>query len=192
MRRTAIWQTNGPKGPHDRRASLDVPPVGCPASNDPNPVARDDRRAYSLDHVPDMHVLSVDTRPACPEEAAVLRLPGQTPVHVIDGLHVMEGRPMAMCRSVCPADLFPELPVLVQEGLAPDAAWRQSGIDRFRGETRMTATLASALQAHHLGVEEGAPILRSAFLHLDVGGLAVDYGQIWFAGDRAALVAAPE
>ncbi|WP_435169200.1 GntR family transcriptional regulator [Falsirhodobacter sp. 1013] len=191
MRRTVLWPHSDTKASEHQRPTLHV--LSVEKRSDTVAGSASDRLLlYPLDKRPDMTVLSIDTRPASPAEASALGLRPQTAVHVIDGLNVMKGVPVALCQSVCPADLFPDLPALMAEGVPLDKALRHHGIERFRGETRVTAVRATAVHVLHLGVEEGGPVLCSAFTNIDIGGLAIEYGQIWFAGDRAAVVATPE
>ena len=68
------------------------------------------------------------------------------------------------------------------------AALRAVGIaDYTRARTRLTAVAADATQALHLRVAEGAPLLRSQGVNVS-GGIPVEYGTTWFAGERTALV----
>lgn len=192
MRRTVLWPHNDRKAPGDRRPALHVLPSEPRPAADARLIRADPLRLYPMDRSPDMTLLSVDTRPASPVEAATLGLTDQASVHVIEGVTLVEGLPVALCQSVCPADLFPDLPALMGEGLPLTTAMRHHGIDRFRGETRVAAVRATDRHVLHLGVEEGGPVLCSTFTNMDIGGLPVEYGRIWFAGDRAAVVATPE
>ncbi|MEO1780222.1 MAG: UTRA domain-containing protein, partial [Pseudomonadota bacterium] len=60
-----------------------------------------------------------------------------------------------------------------------------------RASTRLTARAASATQALHLRIAEGAPILRSVGINVDGGARPVEYGRTWFAGDRVTLTFDP-
>ena len=51
----------------------------------------------------------------------------------------------------------------------------------------MTAKPASPTQALHLGLQPGAPILRTVSVNVDAAGTPVEYGHTWFAGDRVTL-----
>ena len=62
--------------------------------------------------------------------------------------------------------------------------------DYTRAETRITAKLATPLQALALQVPEGAAVLRSTAVNVDAVGVAVEYGVTWFAGDRVTLTVA--
>jgi GntR family phosphonate transport system transcriptional regulator len=73
------------------------------------------------------------------------------------------------------------------------AALAACGItDYIRSETRITAKLATPLQALALLVPEGAAVLRSASVNVDGARVPVEYGVTWFAGDRVTLTVAPE
>ena len=62
--------------------------------------------------------------------------------------------------------------------------------DYTRASTRINAKLASATQALHLRVAEGAPILRTINLNVDDQGQPLEYGRTWFAGDKVTLTLA--
>jgi GntR family phosphonate transport system transcriptional regulator len=47
--------------------------------------------------------------------------------------------------------------------------------------------LAAALQ-----VRPGDPVLRSVAINADSGGVPVEYGTTWFAGDRVTLTVAAD
>ena len=59
--------------------------------------------------------------------------------------------------------------------------------DYTRAETRITAKSAPAVLALALQVVEGAPVLRSVAINVDSGGVPVEFGTTWFAGDRVTL-----
>lgn len=130
----------------------------------------------------------LETRPCDAEEAEALALTQGDPVHVVEGLSLADGQPVALFRSVLPGRL---------EGFLEAARDRQSitaalaacGVaDYTRASTRITAKLASATQGALLQLPQGAPILRSVALNVDGGGRPVEYGRTWFAGDRVSLV----
>ena len=73
------------------------------------------------------------------------------------------------------------------------AALRLGGVaDYTRAQTRLTAKRATATQALHLRISEGAPILRSVAINVDAEGVPIEYGHTWFAGDRVTLTVMPE
>ena len=63
--------------------------------------------------------------------------------------------------------------------------------DYTRASPRLPAKVASATQALHLHIAEGAPILRSVAINVDPSGRPIEYGRTWFAGDRVTLTFDP-
>jgi len=138
-------------------------------------------------------VLLLDTRQADAREAAALELPEGAQVHVYEGISLADGLPMAVFRSVFPAERFPGLLALLRETHSVTLALAAAGLaDYTRADTRLTAKRASATQALHLRIREGDPILRSIAINVDAGGHPVEYGHTWFAGDRVTLTVAPD
>tara|TARA_R110002049_G_scaffold29972_6_gene102186 strand:+ start:21584 stop:22309 length:726 start_codon:yes stop_codon:yes gene_type:complete len=138
--------------------------------------------------VPAKEILSLESRMASAREAEMLGLAASTPVHVYEGLSLSDGQPIAIFRSTFPAAPFPTLPDDIRETKSVTAALARGGVaDYTRASTRLTAKLASATQALHLQIREGAPILRTVGINVDPAGRPVEFGQTWFAGDRVTL-----
>lgn len=138
--------------------------------------------------IPAKEVLSVETRLPRPAEREALGLEASGMVHVYEGLSTADGQPIALFQSVFPAARFPDLPRALQTSGSVTAALRSGGvIDYTRTSTRLTAKAATATQALHLRISEGAPILRSVSVNVDAEGHPVEYGRTWFAGDRVTL-----
>ena len=109
-------------------------------------------------------------------------------MHVYDGLSLADDQPIALFRSVFPAERFPDLPILLEQKRSVTLALNALGIkDYTRASTHFTAKLANPTQALHLRVSEGAPILRTVGVNVDEGGTPIEYGRTWFAGDRVTL-----
>lgn len=137
---------------------------------------------------PGKHILALETRTADTREAEALALARGASVHVYDGLSLADHQPIALFRSVFPADRFPNLLADVDETKSVTAALARHKIaDYTRESTRLTAKLANATQALHLRIKEGAPILRSVGINIDAAGTPIEYGHTWFAGDRVTL-----
>lgn len=133
-------------------------------------------------------ILSIDTRSADREEADALRLEPGAAVHVCDGLLFSDGKPVGLYRSVFPADRMPDLPRRLRADPSVTRALAACGVPDFtRVFTRLTAKAAKAVQARHLDIPEGAPLLRSVGVNVDPDGAPVEYGRTWFAGDRVSL-----
>lgn len=142
---------------------------------------------------PSRKVQRLETRKADPREAAALALPPGSAVHVIEGLSLADGTPLAMFRSVFPADRFPDLLAVFAANPSVTAALAACGVpDYTRADTRLTARSADVLQALNLRLPEGAPLLRSVAVNVDPAGRPVEYGITWFAGDRVALTIQPD
>lgn len=137
---------------------------------------------------PAKEILSLETRGAGSKEIESLALETGVQVHVYEGLSLADGAPLAVFRSVFPAARFPDLLEHLKETHSVTAALKMSGLsDYTRAWTRLTAKLAGPTQALHLRIPQGAPILRSVGVNVDLDGLPVELGHTWFAGDRVTL-----
>lgn len=143
--------------------------------------------------LPAKEILSVVTRLADAEEAEALRLAGGAEVHAYEGLSLADDQPIALFRSVFPAERFPGLPGhLVADRSVTRALARHGVADYTRASTRLTAKAATPTQALHLRIAEGAPILRTVSVNVDAEGRAIEFGHTWFAGDRVTLTVGGE
>ncbi len=137
---------------------------------------------------PSRHILRLETRPGDAREAAALGLAAQATVHVVEGLSLADGLPLALFRSVFPAARFATFLATMQATQSVTAALAAEGLtDYTRASTKITAVAADALQALHLRVAEGAPILRTVAVNVDTTGQPVEFGTTWFAGDRVTV-----
>lgn len=136
---------------------------------------------------PAKRLLALDTRAASSAERGALQI-GDEPVHVYEGLSLSDGQVIALFRSVFPATRLPDLPDHLRVDPSVTNALRACGIaDYTRASTRITAKLASATQALHLQIDEGAPVLRTSSVNIDADGTPVEAGLTWFAGDKITL-----
>ncbi|MBK5933072.1 GntR family phosphonate transport system transcriptional regulator [Rhodovulum imhoffii] len=142
---------------------------------------------------PDKTILLIETRLPDRAETTALHLRDGAQVHAYEGISLANGTPLALFRSVFPAARFPTLPQDLEETPSVTAALSRGGVaDYTRASSRLTAKLATATQALHLRIREGAPILRTIGINVDETGQPVEYGHTWFAGDRISLTIAPE
>lgn len=138
--------------------------------------------------VPEKQILSLDTRTAHADECKTLDLPQKAMVHVYEGLSLADNRPVALFRSVFPAQRFSDLPDHLRETGSVTQALQRGGVADFtRVSTRIKAKLATAVQALHLQIAEGAPVLHTTGINADPDGIAVEFGNTWFAGDLITL-----
>lgn len=142
---------------------------------------------------PSRQILRIETLPATPAQAEALGLPTGSAVHLIEGLSLADGLPLARFISVFPSDRFPNFPDHMAAQGSVTAALAACGLsDYTRASTRLTAKLADSILARHLRVPDGAAVLRSEAVNIDALGQAVEYGITWFAGDRVTLTVMPD
>jgi GntR family phosphonate transport system transcriptional regulator len=144
--------------------------------------------------VPGREILSLETRGADAVEAEALFLfRAGDPVVVCEGVSLSDGWPVAVFRSVFPQGRMEGIAeALRREGSVTRALKACRVPDYVRVSTRLQAVPATAVQAAHLRVAEGAPLLRSVAVNADLKGVPVEYGTTWFAGDRVALTVGRE
>jgi GntR family phosphonate transport system transcriptional regulator len=137
---------------------------------------------------PAKEVLLLETRTAHASEADALDLEAGAAVHVYEGLSLVENTPIALFRSVFPAERFPDMLVHLRRDPSVTAALAQSGVvDYTRASTRVNAKLATVTQALHLRIAEHAPILRTVSVNEDPDGRPLEVGRTWFAADKVTL-----
>lgn len=145
----------------------------------------------ALGKLPSREISRVETRRASAEEAAALALSEGALVHVVDGLSLIDGLPVAVVRSVFPAERLPDLPEALRETPSISAALAAGGVADFtRASTRIGAELATGPRALALRLKENAPLLRSEAINIDLSGQPVEFGIAWFAGERVTLTLA--
>lgn len=138
--------------------------------------------------IPEKRILLLQTRAASPAETAALELADGRRVHVYEGLSFSDGIPIALFRSVFPADRLPGMIEALRATGSVTSAFAEHGIDDYtRARTEITAKPADATLAAQLRLAPGAPILRSVGVNVDAAGAPLEYGRTWFAGDRVAL-----
>jgi len=137
---------------------------------------------------PAKHVLSLDARAATAGEAKALRISPGAPVLAYHGLSSADGQPIALAETLFPLDRMQGLEAALADAQGITDALSAIGItDYTRVSTRVTAVLATATQALHLRIDEGAPLIRTSSLSVDPDGVPVELGRTWFAGDKVTL-----
>ncbi|WP_158971738.1 phosphonate metabolism transcriptional regulator PhnF [Chachezhania sediminis] len=149
---------------------------------------RFNRNLYAAGRLPSRRILAVTTRAADQREAEALDLDPGAPVHVYEGISLADEQPLALFRTCFPADLLPDLPSFLRADPSITSALRQAGVrDYVRVSTRITAIQATATDARHLQIRQGAPLLGTESISADPNGVPVEFGRTWFAGERVAL-----
>jgi GntR family phosphonate transport system transcriptional regulator len=131
--------------------------------------------------VPEKRDLMLQTRAASPQEAEALGLRKGARVHVYEGLSLSDEVPIALFRSVFPADRLPDMLEALRDTGSVTAAFAaprdrrlHPRAHRDHGETRRRDA------GRAIAAGPGAPILRSVGVNVDADGTA--------AGIRAHLV----
>ncbi|MEJ6404278.1 phosphonate metabolism transcriptional regulator PhnF [Yoonia sp. 2307UL14-13] len=137
---------------------------------------------------PEKQVLQIEERPATPKEAARLDIPPKSPLVIYHGLSLADGNPIALFSSHFPGARLPGIVAALTEETGVTEALKRCGVDDYtRVSTRISARAATATQALHLHVDEGAPLVYTTSLNADADGKPIEYGMTWFAGDRVTL-----
>ena len=145
----------------------------------------------AVGQTPSRRITRAETRAADEEEAAALAQPAGGAVHVVEGISLADGHPLAAFRSVFPAMRFPGLPdLVVAEGSITRALAALGLADYTRRETRLTAQVADPVLALALLLRPGAAVLRTVAVNIDAQGLPIEFGTTWFAGERVTLTVA--
>lgn len=143
--------------------------------------------------IPSRRITRRETRPASAREAEALGLGAGEAVHVIEGISLADGQPLASFRSVFPAARFPGLLAALDGQSSVTDALSACGLtDYTRAGTRLTAKIADPVLALALQLQPGAPVLRSVAINVDRAGRPVEYGITMFAGDRVTLTVSPD
>ncbi|MCJ7872718.1 phosphonate metabolism transcriptional regulator PhnF [Marinovum sp. 2_MG-2023] len=138
--------------------------------------------------VPARSIDVLETRTADPTEAEALHLPKGAQVLVCEGVSLANEEPIAVFRSVFPADRLPGFPEHLEQMKSITRALQAIGIaDYTREDTRITARVADATQALKLRIDEGDPLILSIAINHAAEGWPLEYGLAWFVGERVTL-----
>lgn len=139
---------------------------------------------------PSRRFLHAETRRGTSPETEALQLAPGALVHVVEGISLADGTPVAHFRSVFPA--LPGLLAALEASGSVTEALRACGIgDYTRAQTRIAAELAGPLVAGHLRLAPGAPVLTTTAVNIGPDGVPVEYGVTHFAADRVVLTHSP-
>jgi GntR family phosphonate transport system transcriptional regulator len=145
----------------------------------------------AVGQTPSRRITRAETRTADTEEADLLALPPGEAVHVVEGISLADGHPLAAFRSVFPAARFPGLPDLVIAEGSVTRALNALGLDDYtRRETRLTALVADPVLALALLLRPGSAVLQSVAVNVDADARPIEFGTTWFAGERVTLTVA--
>jgi len=143
--------------------------------------------------LPEKRFLYMETRAADTDEAEALALTPQAQVHRVEGVSLADGLPIAHFISTFPAATLPDLPThLRRTGSVTQALAACNVSDFTRASTHLSARRATTLQASHLMLREGDPVLYSISINVDPDGMPVELGQTAFIGHHVTLSILPE
>jgi DNA-binding GntR family transcriptional regulator len=132
---------------------------------------------------PRTKVLSVGTRPASAEIAAVLRLAEGADVLAVERLRFADDQPIALMRNHLPAGLVELSPEdLAEAGLYQ--LLRRSGVDLSTAEQTIGARRATAAEAKLLDETRGATLLTMTRTAYDDAGTPIEYGAHVYRASR--------
>ncbi|NBR33672.1 MAG: phosphonate metabolism transcriptional regulator PhnF [Rhodobacteraceae bacterium] len=138
---------------------------------------------------PTRETLQIEKRPPNEYEIETLRLPNKGLVHVFEGISKSDNVPIALFRSVFDASRFSDLDKYLTKYHSVTQALKACGLhDYTRSLTQITAVLATPVQANHLQIAPGDPLLRATSINSDLSGVPVELGRTYFVGDRVQFV----
>lgn len=146
------------------------------------------RNLLAAGRTPEKKTLVVEILAASEHDARRMGIAIGDAVAVQYSLSFADGTPVALSESRFPEARFPGLAKALAADASVTKALASVGIEDYRrASTRLTATVACAMQALHLQLQEGAPLLLSDSLNKDAGGQTVEHGRTWFASERITL-----
>ncbi|MDP0927832.1 phosphonate metabolism transcriptional regulator PhnF [Paracoccus onubensis] len=146
------------------------------------------RNLLAAGRLPELRILGIESREATAEEAAPLALAQGDMICVSHGYSLADAQPVSLSESLFPQTRLPGIAEALREGKGVTHALQQAGVaDYTRASTRISARLATATQALHLRLREGAPLIYATSINVDPDGKPVEFGRTWFAGDRITL-----
>ncbi|WP_166417070.1 phosphonate metabolism transcriptional regulator PhnF [Cochlodiniinecator piscidefendens] len=141
--------------------------------------------------LPNKQLLRLEERSCDSSEAKVLDIPIGAPVLVYEGLSLSGDTPIAHFVSIFPSERFPHMSEILKTVSSVTETLKHQGIDDYvRRDTRITAELATPVQALHLRIRAGDPLLKSVGVNTTLDGTPIEQGQTWFAAERVALTVA--
>jgi len=139
-------------------------------------------------HQAGAEVLSVQKGSASRRTALALGLIPGAAVFEIVRLRLSDGEPLALERSLFPAERFAGLLERPLEGSLYDLLQHEFGVSVARAVEGLEPVVATAREAGLLHVREGAPLLLVERTAFDEADSAVEYARDLFRGDRTKVV----
>lgn len=125
--------------------------------------------------------------PATDRECADLQLAPGEPVYRIFRIRTMDGRPALLEHLVISEPRFRGLPEMLQKSVRMNSYLimeKEFGVLAVRAEEQVDAVLATASDAHELGVAVGAPLLRISRIAYALDGRPAESRTMTFSTER--------
>ena len=140
-------------------------------------------------HAGQRHILRLETLPASAEEADVLEIRRNDPIHVLENVTTIDGVPATYSHCVFPGERLSEFPDLLTRQGSITAALGLCGVADYRRVwTRVSAGRADPVTARHLQMADGAPVLKTVSLNRTAEGWPVEHAHTAFCADRVELL----
>lgn len=128
------------------------------------------------------HVLGVKSRPSTAEEAEIFR--SQMLVFEVQRVRFMGADPIGVETSRVPLARCPAIEHADLSTTSIHALLKEAGAAPVSADYVLTATISDRLQAKHLKVKPGFPLLLAEAITRDVAGLVVEISSTVFRSDR--------
>ena len=138
------------------------------------------RRGWALE----TRILSLQVKPAAPHVSQALELPPKTPVYELIRLRNVEARPLSLQTAFLPVSLCPNLDENDLSGSLYRLLESRYGLRLWTGQETLRAQGANAQQAELLELTEGAPVMYAERVTYSATGVAVEYLEAVWRGDR--------
>lgn len=137
---------------------------------------------------PSRDILNISVQPASYDQANALGLKRGSLVHIFQGISKVDDHPVALFESAFDATSFPDLGNYLREFKSVTQALLACGVaDYKRSSTYITAVIADAVQANHLRISVGDPLLHTKSINTDLMGRPIERGLTFFTADKVQL-----
>jgi GntR family transcriptional regulator len=133
-------------------------------------------------------VVSAREGPAGRRTASALGIEPGERVYEVVRVRLSDGEPLALERSLFPAERFPGLLDAPLEGSLYELLDRRYGEPPARALERLEPVVAGEDEAVALGIRPGAPLLLVERTAYDRAGVAVEFARDLFRGDRTRVL----
>jgi GntR family transcriptional regulator len=133
-------------------------------------------------------VLSAEEGPCGSRTAAALALDPGDPVYEVVRVRLSDDEPLALERSLFPAERFPGLLEMPLDGSLYELLEERFGRRPSRAVERLEPVAAEGRVAALLDVPEGAPLLLVERTAFDGEGVPMEHARDLFRGDRTQVV----